>query len=292
MRTALVLCLAALSVAAEDRGGGVPIGTGKQKPNVTITAPCGGWSVGHMMEVAGTVSDRTVDPVVVSINGDRYLIRTFSGRFSREFPAVAGKNIITVSATNMGGTTIEQVTTFAKVAPVPLRAVLTSDTDGVYTDLHIYEPTDSWSNPDGTMNTGGMAHVYWANTESPSGGTFFLNSQGGDFDQPGYGPYLYLHRAPPRGVYLIATNYWPSGDKAHTLATLNLTLFEGTPQEQRRLVKVPLATRGTTKILAWINIVDAGQAQIYAPGLDPPPAVGSWPANLEQAGEEIVRSIN
>jgi uncharacterized protein YfaP (DUF2135 family) len=245
-----------------------------------------------MMEVEGTVSDASVDPVVVSINGDRYLIRTFSGRFKREFPAVAGKNIIVVSATNRGGTTTEQVTTFAKVPPVPLRAVLTSDTDGVYTDLHIYEPTDSWKSESGDLNPGGMAHVYWANTESPSGGTFFLNSQGGDFDQPGYGPYLYLHRAPPRGVYLIATNYWPSGDKAHTLAFLNLTLFEGTPQEQRRLIKVPLATRGTTRILAWINVVDAGQAQIYAPGLDPVPGDKSWPRNLDAAGEEIVRSIN
>src|SRR5256885_36267 len=41
-----------------------------------------------------------------------------------------------------------------------------------------------------------MAHVFWANTASPSGGTFFLNEQGGDFDQPGYGPYLYIHGAP------------------------------------------------------------------------------------------------
>ena len=69
--------------------------------------------------------------------------------------------------------------------------------------------------------------------------------QGGDFDQPAYGPYLYIHRAPPKGVYLVATNYWPSGDKAHTVATLNLALFEGTPNEVRRMVRVPLATPGT-----------------------------------------------
>ena len=114
-----------------------------------------------------------------------------------------------------------------------------------------------------------MAHVYWANTASPSGGTFFLNEQGGDFDQPAYGPYLYIHRAPPKGVYLIATNYWPSGDKAHTVATLNVALFEGTPGEVRRMVRIPLATPGTTRVLAWVNILGDGQAEVYVPAAGP-----------------------
>ncbi len=291
----LAICLLLVEPAlakSGDRGGGVPVGKGTKQPTLTLSAPRGGWSVGRMLLVEGRVSDPTVDPVVVSINGDRYLIRTSSGRFSREFPAAAGKNIVTVQATNRGGTGTAQATAYAKVPPVPLKVVLTSDTDGVYTDLHIYEPTDAWRGEDGNMDPGGMAHVYWSNTESPSGGTFYLNSQGGDFDQPGYGPYLYLHRAPPRGVYLIATNYWPSGDKAHTVATLNLSLFEGSPQEQRRLVRVPLATRGTTKILAWVLIEGAGQGQVYVPGQDPPPRGPGWPANLKQVGQEILRSIH
>src|SRR5207237_1344740 len=141
-------------------------------------------------------------------NGDRYLMRTFSGRFQRKFPAAAGKNVVTILATNKGGTGRAQVTSFAQVSPVPLKAILTSDTDGVWTDLHIYEPTDK-SVENGALDLAKMAHVYWARTESPSGGTFYLNEQGGDFDQPAYGPYLYVHRAPPAGVFCIATNYWP-----------------------------------------------------------------------------------
>ncbi|NOK38551.1 DUF2135 domain-containing protein [Corallococcus exercitus] len=271
------------------RQQGVPIGRGDKVPTVVLSAPSGGWTVDRMMLIEGTVSDATVDPVVVSINGDRYLMRTQGGRFSRKFPAASGKNVVTVMATNKGGTARTQATSYAQVPPVPLKAILTSDTDGVYTDLHIYEPTDASSAGD-TLDVKAMAHVYWANTESPSGGTFFLNEQGGDFDQPAYGPYLYIHRAPPKGVYLVATNYWPSGDKAHTVATLNLALFEGTPGEVRRRVRIPLATPGTTRVLAWVNILGDGQAEVYVPSADPKPKGKGWPTNLEAALKELQTS--
>lgn len=282
-----LLSQTAPSVSARQQG--VPIGRGDTVPKVVLSAPSGGWTVDRMLRIEGTVSDASVDPVVVSINGDRYLMRTQGGRFSRKFPAASGKNVVTVMATNKGGTARAQATSYAQVPPVPLKAILTSDTDGVYTDLHIYEPTDASSAGD-TLDVSSMAHVYWANTQSPSGGTFFLNEQGGDFDQPAYGPYLYIHRAPPTGVYLVATNYWPSGDKAHTVATLNLALFEGTPGEVRRRVRIPLATPGTTRVLAWVNILGDGQAEVYVPSADPKPKGNGWPTNLEEAVKELQKS--
>lgn len=285
---ALLLVLLSQTAHASPRQEGVPIGKGKTLPQVRITAPSGGWTVDRMMRVEGSVSDTTVDPITISINGDRYLMRTQNGRFSRKFPAANGKNVVTVMATNRAGTARTQVTTYAQIPPVPLKAILTSDTDGVYTDLHIYEPTDHSLEADGTLDRSAMAHVYWARTESPSGGTFFLNEQGGSFDQPGYGPYLYIHRAPPKGVFLVATNYWPSGDKAHTVAFLNLVLFEGTPNEVRRVVRIPLSTPGTTRVLAWINVVDAGRALVYVPSSDPPPSGKEWPSNLA----ELTRAVS
>ncbi|NRD58429.1 DUF2135 domain-containing protein [Corallococcus exiguus] len=281
--------LAQTAPSVSTRQQGVPIGRGDTVPKVVLSAPSGGWTVDRMLKIEGTVSDPSVDPVVVSINGDRYLMRTQGGRFSRKFPAASGKNVVTVMATNKGGTARAQATSYAQVPSVPLKAILTSDTDGVYTDLHIYEPTDASSAGD-TLDVTSMAHVYWANTESPSGGTFFLNEQGGDFDQPAYGPYLYIHRAPPKGVYLVATNYWPSGDKAHTVATLNLALFEGTPGEVRRRVRIPLATPGTTRVLAWVNILGDGQAEVYVPSADPKPKGNGWPTNLEEAVKELQKS--
>jgi len=290
----MLAALVALALAApgaalpHPRERGVVLGKGTERPVVRLTAPGGGWTVGRMMAVEGTVSDPTVDPVTISINGDRYLLRTFGGRFSRKFPASAGKNVVIATAANQGGTGEAQVTCFAQVPSVPLRAVLTSDMDGVYTDLHIYEPTPASVGPDGKLVLKQMAHVFWARTASPTGGTFYLNEQGGDFDQPGFGPYLYLHRAPPRGVFLIATNYWPAGDKPHTVASLNLTLFEGTPSETRRMVRVPLATQGTTRVLAWVNVLGDGRADLYVPGQDPPPASG-WPPNLDEVARELAR---
>lgn len=285
----MLAALVALAVtAAPPRDAGVPIGKGTQRPAVSLTAPAGGWSVGRMIAVEGTVSDPTVDPVTLSINGDRYLLRTANGRFSRKFPAGAGKNVVVVTATNRGGTGEAQVTCFAQVPPVPLKVVLTSDTDGVYTDLHIYEPTPSSIGSDGRLGLKSMAHVYWAETASPSGGTFYLNEQGGDFDQPGYGPYLYVHRAPPSGVFLLAANYWPSGDKGHTVGSLDLTLFEGTPSETKRVVRIPLATPGSTRVLAWVNVLGDGRADVYVPGQDE--RGPGWPVNLDEVARELTKS--
>lgn len=288
MLPVLLAVLLSQAPTAHPRQQGVPIGQGKALPTVRLTAPSGGWTVERMLLVEGTVSDATIDPVVLSINGDRYLMRTFSGRFKRKFPAASGKNVVTLLATNQAGTARAQATSYAQIPPVPLKAILTSDTHGVYTDLHIYEPTRESLSPsnDGSgqvLDLKKMAHVYWADTDSPSGGTFYLNEQGDSFDDPAYGPYLYVHRAPPRGVYLVATNYWPSGDKAHTVATLNVVLYEGTPQEVRRMVRIPLATPGTTRVLAWINVLGEGKAELYVPSQDPAPKHPSWPRNLNDA---------
>jgi uncharacterized protein YfaP (DUF2135 family) len=217
-------------------------------------------------------------------------MRTQGGHFSRKFPAARGKNAVTVIAQNSAGTTAAQVTTWAEIPPVPLKAVLTSDTDGVYTDLHVFEPTAESEKDPRAIDAPSMAHVFWADTRSPSGGTFFLNEQGGEFDQPGYGPYLFVHRAPPKGTYLFATNYWPSGDKAHTLATLNLTLFEGTAGELRRKVQVPLASQGTTRVLAWVRILGEGNARVYVPGQDPPTGLTEWPGNLDETARKLAES--
>ncbi|MCP3101053.1 DUF2135 domain-containing protein [Myxococcus sp. K15C18031901] len=289
MLPVILALLLSQSPAANPRQQGVPIGKGKTLPTVKLTAPSGGWTVDRMLLIEGSVSDNSIDPIVVSLNGDRYLMRTFNGRFSRKFPAASGKNVVTVMATNQAGTARTQATSYAQIPPVPFKVILTSDTDGVYTDLHVYEPTDT-SEAGTELKIQDMAHVYWADTSSPSGGTFFLNSQGGDFDQPAYGPYLYIHRAPPKGVYLVATNYWPSGDKAHTVATLNLSLFEGTPNEVRRMVRIPLATPGTTRVLAWVNMLGDGQAEVYVPSQDPKPKAAGWPTNLDAALKELQTS--
>ncbi len=263
---------------APSRQTGKVLGSGTTAPTITLTAPTGGWTVDRMVLVAGTISDPTINPVTVSINGDRYLLKTVNGAFQRRFPATSGKNAILVQGTNAGGTGRAERTVYAQVPPVPVFLVLTSDTDGVYTDLHVYEPLPDAPDP-ATAGKDATQHVFWARTSSPSGGTFYLNEQGGDFDSPGYGPYLYTHASPPLGFTRVDVNYWPSGDKAHTVATLNVVLFGGTPNEIRRHVKFPLVKPGETQTLAWIRVEKGGRAAIWLPTVERKPAdAKTWPA--------------
>ena len=235
-------------------------------PTITLAKPAGGWTSTMQLEVAGTCSDPAVDPIVVNINGVRYYIRSQSGSFSRKFPAAKGKNTVIAECTNAAGTARASSVVDAVISPIPLKVVLTSDTDSVYTDLHVYEPDKT--------------HVYWADTNSPTGGIFFLNQEGDSFDQAGYGPYLYVHPAPPVGVFRVDTNYWPGGAVQHTLANLDIILDEGLPGEARRRVQKPLARPGETQTLAYVVIQGNNRpAKIYVPGQD---AERDMPAEVKQ----------
>jgi len=243
------------------------MGSGPDKLTIDLQQPRGGWTAGRMVQIAGKVSDPTVDPITVSINGEKYLLRTNSGAFDRQFPITAGKNAVIVSGRNAKGLVSVSRSIYAAVSPVAIKAVLTSDTDHVYTDLHIYEPNQNLKNSM-VYQDKYFEHIYWARTESPSGGHFYLNEQSGSYDQPGYGPYLYTHSAPPLGFYRIDTNYWPSGDKAQVAANLDLVLFGGTPNEIKRKVNIPLVKSGDTITLAWVKIEKGQRAAVYIPSQD------------------------
>jgi uncharacterized protein YfaT (DUF1175 family)/uncharacterized protein YfaP (DUF2135 family) len=224
-------------------------------PKLTLTQPAGGWTSLLQLTVAGSCSDPSADPIVVNINGVRYYIRSNNGSFSRAFPAAKGRNTVIAECANSAGVAQASATVDANISPIPFKVVLTSDTDSVYTDLHIYEPD--------------YTHVYWADTNSPSGGIFFLNSDGENFDKAGYGPYLYVHPAPQTGVFRIDTNYWPGGAVQHTLANLDIILDEGLPSETRRRVQKPLARPGETQTLAYVVIQgNRLPAKIFVPGQD------------------------
>ncbi len=225
------------------------------QPTLSVVSPIGGWTTSPMILVKGRCSDSTVNPVQVIINGAQYFVSPTDGEFSRPFPAAQGRNTVTISCVNKSGSAQVTRSLYAQTAPIPLKFILTSDTDGVYTDLHIYEPEGD--------------HIYWAQTNSKTGGLFFLNSSEGSFDKPGYGPYLYVHPAPPKGVYRIDANYWPGGAIQHTLASLEVVTDEGTPREAHRRIRKPLARPGETATLAYVYIRGDGKApQFFVPGQD------------------------
>src|SRR5512141_2561190 len=155
--------LGAPAATPVTRQSGKVLGTGETLPVITLTAPSGGWTVDRMVLVEGRVSDDTINPVTVSINGDRYLLKTVNGAFQRRFPVTSGKNAIVVQGANVGGAGRAERTVYAQVPPVPVFLVLTSDTDGVYTDLHVYEPPPEATDP-ATAGKDATTHVFWART--------------------------------------------------------------------------------------------------------------------------------
>ena len=252
---------------------GSPIGgQGTEMPVVTLSRPQGGWTTSMQLDVAGACSDQTADPIVVNINGVRYYVRSTQGAFSKKFPAAKGKNNVIVECANKAGIGRASASVDALINPIPLKIVLTGDTDNVYTDLHIYEPDKT--------------HVYWAKTQSPSGGIFFLNEQNGSFDLAGYGPYLYVHPAPPIGVFRVDVNYWPGGAIRHTLANLDIISNEGLPNESRKRIQSPLARPGETKTLAYVVITGNNQPpKIFVPDLDPESEMPAEVKEYKQKGE-------
>ena len=266
----VLMIFVSLTSHASTRQSGKIVGKGESAPQISLNYPKGGWTIDRMVRVSGSIDDTTVDPITISINAKKYYIRSGSGNFDRKFPVTSGKNTIIVQGTNKGGTTKVARTIYAKVPAVPIKVVLTSDTDGVYTDLHVYEPKDSLKKPF-LESKDKTTHVYWASTTSPTGAKFYLNAQEGSYDQPGYGPYLYTHQSPPVGIYRIDANYWPSGDKAHTVGTLDVTLFGGTNKEVTRTVKMPLAMPGETVTIAFLKVEKGQKGSIFVPLRDPPP---------------------
>ncbi|WP_131655601.1 DUF2135 domain-containing protein, partial [Methylocucumis oryzae] len=237
------------------RRGQATVTSATEKPALTLSKPAGGWTSSMQVVVAGSCSDTTADPIVININGVRYYARNNNGQFARSFPAAKGKNTIIAECANHLGRSSASVTVDAVIPAIPFKVVLTSDTNSVYTDLHIYEPDNS--------------HVYWADTRSTSGGIFFLNSDGESFDQAGYGPYLYVHPAPPIGVFRIDANYWPGGAVQHTLASLDIILDEGLPTESHKRIQKPLARPGETSTLAYVAFSGNRQpAKIFVPSQD------------------------
>ncbi|WGL61148.1 DUF2135 domain-containing protein [Pigmentibacter sp. JX0631] len=234
------LCYATASANVDVllRRGFLNIGNGTTKPVLTLKSPSGGWTLNQMVTVSGTCSDVTANPIYININGSRYFTRNQNGAFSRTFPAAKGKNTVIVECRNLAGTTFIKRTFEARIPSIGLKIILSNDTDGAYTDLHIYEPDGS--------------HVYWVQTESPSGGKFFLNKEGDSFDTPGFGPYIYQNVKPLIGIYRIDANYWPGGAVQHTLGRLTVITNEGMPNQLKKDIEKPLAKPGETVTLAYV----------------------------------------
>ena len=89
LKVLILLCIFfATGLADASRESGKIVGSSEKAPVFTLTEPKGGLTVDRMIQVSGTVSDSSIDPVKVIINGSRYYIRVSNsdGSFKRKFP--------------------------------------------------------------------------------------------------------------------------------------------------------------------------------------------------------------
>lgn len=158
-----------------------------------------------------------------------------NGTFSRPFAFGAGSNSVELRTANGARKRVQFYDSYAGRTHARLRIVLAWDTDGTDLDLHVISP-------DGE-------HTFYGNRVAPNGGALDVDVT------TGYGPEIYSSAAPQPGVYLVYVNYYGDGgdggdagngdrDRAMTVAQITIITDEGTPNEKKETVVVPMRRPG------------------------------------------------
>jgi uncharacterized protein YfaP (DUF2135 family) len=193
-------------------------------PRVRIKTPRGGWTSQRVATISGSVSDRRVTSVRLSLNGAARTINAHAGHFEARLPVRPGPNTVEVAAQNGAGSGRDEVGFYASVPHTDLQVLLTWDTDATDLDLHVTEP--------------GGEECYYGNRQTAAGGVLEVD------DTDGFGPEVYLSPRAPLGEYRIAVAYRDAGRAAQTEALVEAILREGTSSERRYQFPVTLTHEG------------------------------------------------
>lgn len=195
-------------------------------PRVRIRTPRGGWTSQRVTTISGTVSDRKVTAVQLTLNGVPRTVNARSGRFEARLPAKPGSNRVEAVVPGSPAASGDHVQFWANTPPIDLQVLLTWDTDGTDLDLHVVEPSGE--------------ECYYGHRRTAAGGVLEVD------DVDGYGPEVYLLPRAPLGEYRFTVAYYDAGRAAQTEAVVEVILREGTPYERRYQLPVTLTQEGET----------------------------------------------
>jgi uncharacterized protein YfaP (DUF2135 family) len=226
----VTLCALALSWSAADARDGAAPGIPLR---VRIETPRGGQTGERVVPVSGVVEGLESGRVTLVLNGIAGSVPVEGGRFSIQQVLAPGWNGIVVSATRDGTTVRDERSVFADVPRKDLRITLTWDTPATDIDLWI-------TGPDGEK-------ILYSHKQGAAGGSL-------DTDvTTGFGPETYTQAQAPAGTYRVQAHYFGAAQARPTAVTVTAVLFEGSPQEERQVIRGVLLAPG--EVLAVGEVV-------------------------------------
>jgi len=173
-------------------------------------------------------------PATLIVNGTAMPLHIEAdGGFSRPYAFGRGSNSIEVRAANNGPRQrVQFYDTSTGKQQARLRVVLSWDSDGTDLDLHVITPNGE--------------HAWYGNRVIAGGGALDVDVT------TGYGPEIFSHPAPEKGIYLVYVNYYGSGSGVQDLTTAQVAIIsnENTPDEKRQIIQVPMRRAGDLTLVS------------------------------------------
>ncbi len=183
---------------------------------VRLTSPLGGQTSERVIAIAGTVRGLEVDRITLVVNGIPMSVGVDgAGAFRQPQVLSPGLNTIRAVAERGAESFEDSVAVYAQVPAKDLRVTLTWDTPGTDVDLWL-------TGPDGEK-------ILYSHREGKAGGTL-------DTDvTTGFGPETYTQARVMKGTYRVQAHAYRI--ERPTRVELNVVRFEGTPEEERIVVR-------------------------------------------------------
>ena len=188
--------------------------------------------------ISGQISGRQKDsstraPATLVVNGTAMPLHVNEdGSFSRPYAFGRGSNNVEVRAGDAGRQRVQFYDTSTTKKQARLRVLLSWDSDGSDLDLHVVTPTGE--------------HSWYGQRVIAGGGALDVDVT------TGYGPEIFSHPAPEKGLYLVYVNYYGSGYGVSDLTTAQVAIIsnENTPHEKRQILQVPMRRAGDLTLVS------------------------------------------
>lgn len=173
-------------------------------------------------------------PATLVVNGTAMPLRVEpDGSFSRPYAFGKGSNSVEVRAPDGGPRgRVQFYDTAAGKTQARLRVVLSWDSDGTDLDLHVVTPSGQ--------------HAWYGERVIQGGGALDVDVT------TGYGPEIFSHPAPEKGLYLVYVNYYGAGYGVSELTVAQIAIItnENTPDEKRQVFQVPMRRAGDLTLVS------------------------------------------